>query len=177
MQSMRLMVVATLGFFAGGCTIERMQQDTSYGLGAAHLEPQLSIERSSRWRIDDPGYLTLVAEYDPNDRRQVEFLNAAYLGINRVYPQTVLDELPAAAGAAPRWSADPAALFIHVDMPPAASRGVARFPVALIDGRTGFVIDRATLTLRSSWWGSAANDPAEVTQLFYNYASQLRPSQ
>ena len=170
---MRLVFFAMLGLL-GGCTLERMQQDSTQALAVARLSPELSIERSTRWRIDEPGYLTLVAEYDPNNEQQVAFLNAAYDGINRVYPRTVLDPVPAIFGVPPSTS-EPVELLIHVDIP-ASTGGVARFPVALVDVRTGTVIDRATLTLRPSWWGHA-NDPAEVAQLFYGYAAQLRPNQ
>jgi hypothetical protein len=172
----RIFLLIVFGSFAGGCTLERMQQDSAQVLGAARLAPELSVVRSTRWRIDDPGYLTLVAEYDPNDPQQVAYLNAAFLGINRVYPRTALDPVPVVAGAAPTPSVNPAALLIHVDIPPSPSGSATRFPVALVDVRTSEVIDRATLTLRPSWWGGAY-DPAEVTRLFQDYAAQLRPDQ
>jgi hypothetical protein len=68
----------------------------------------------------------------------------------------------------------PVELLMHIDIPAAAS-GISRFPIALVDVRTGSVIDRAMLSLQPSWWGSA-HDPAQVAQLFYDYAAQLRPS-
>jgi hypothetical protein len=174
--TLRVLLLIMLGSCAGGCTVERMQQDSAQVLGTARLAPQLSVVRSTRWRIDDPGYLTLVAEYDPDDAQQVAYLNAAFLGINRVYPQTALDPVPVVAGAAPTPSVRPVALLIHVDIPRASSGGATRFPVALVDVRTNEVIDRATLTLRPSWWG-ASHDPADVTRLFQDYAAQLRPNQ
>ncbi len=111
-----------LGSFVSGCTLERMRQGSAQALGTARLAPQLSVVRSTRWRIDDPGYLTLVAEYDPNDAQHVAYLNAAFLGINRVYPRTALDPVPAVAGAPPALSVTPAALLIHVHIPPAGFR-------------------------------------------------------
>jgi hypothetical protein len=175
-RTLRIFLLITLGSFAGGCTLERIQQDSAQVLGTARLAPQLSVLRSSRWRIDDPGYLTFAAEYDPNDPQQVAYLNAAFQGVNGVYPRTALDTVPVGAGAATTPGAQPVALLIHVDIPPSPSGGETRFPVALVDARTNEVIDRATLTLRPSWWG-AANDPAEVTKLFHDYAAQLRPNQ
>ena len=64
---------------------------------------------------------------------------------------------------------------MHVDIPGTTIRHQP-LSVALVDVRTGSVIDRATLTLHPGWWGSA-NDPAKVAQLFHDYAAQLRPSQ
>jgi hypothetical protein len=173
---MRLLILMVLVTLADGCTLDRIEHDSSQVLGATRLAHELSIDRSSRWRIDDPGLLMLAAEYDPNDSRQVALLNAAFDGVNRVYPQTVLDPAPAMMGAPIEIISEPVALLIHVDIPSAAAAGVTRFPVALVDVRTGYVIDRATLTLRSSWWGGS-DDSAEVAQLFHDYAAQLRPSQ
>ena len=172
---MRLLIVVTLGLLGDGCTLDRMQQDSTQVLSAVRLSDAVSIERSSRWRIDDPGYLTLVAEYDPADARQVTLLNAAFDGVSQVYPQAALDPAPAMNGAPPSPSSEPVALLIHVHIPSSARAGGTRFPVALLDVRTGNVIDRASLTVRPSWWG-AANDPTEVTQLFHDYAAQLRPN-
>ena len=171
----RMLLLVFLANLASGCTIERIEQDSTRALGVARLTDQLSIERSSRWRIDDPGYLTIVAEYDPADPAQVALLNAAFAGVNRVYPQTVLDPTPIGFTGPIALSEQPVELLMHVDIPTAAS-GINRFPIALVDVRTGTVIDRATLTLQPSWWASP-NDPRAVAQLFYDYAAQLRPSQ
>ena len=171
----RMFLLAALANLAVGCTIERIEQDSTQALGVARVTDQLSIERSSRWRLDDPGYLTIVAEYNPEDPAQVTLLNAAFAGVNRVYPQTVLDPTPVGINGPIATGEQPVELLMHVDIPDATS-GTSRFPIALVDVRTGSVIDRATLTLQPSWWGSA-NDPGKVTQLFYEYAAQLRPSQ
>jgi hypothetical protein len=170
----RIFLLAVLGNLAVGCTIERIQQDSEQALGVARITDLRSIERSSRWRVDDPGYLTIVAEYDPADQGQVALLNAAFAGVNRVYPQTVLDPTPVGLNGPVVVGEQPVELLMHIDIPAAAS-GISRFPIALVDVRTGSVIDRAMLSLQPSWWGSA-HDPAQVAQLFYDYAAQLRPS-
>ncbi len=175
-QMMRLFMLAVLASLAVSCTIERIQQDSAQAFGVARVTDQLSIQRSSRWRLDDPGYLTVVAEYNPADPAQVALLNAAFAGVNRVYPQTVLDATPARVGEPVGVGDQPVELLMHVDIPSTAGSGATRFPIALVDVRTGSVIDRATLTLQPSWWGSS-DDPAQVAQLFYEYAAQLRPSQ
>jgi hypothetical protein len=172
---MRLVIVVLLSVLASGCTLERVQQDSAQVLGTLHVAQQLSIERSSRWRIDDPGFLTMAAEYDPADPQQVALLDAAFAGVNRVYPQTVLDRAPTASGALPDVF-EPVAMLIRVDIPSSSGGGTTRFPVAVIDVRTGSVIDRAMLTLRPSAWG-AANAPSDVAQLFSDYAAELRPAQ
>jgi len=171
----RILLIAFLANLTCGCTIERIEHDTTQALGVARLTDQLSVERSSRWRVDDPGYLTIIAEYDPADPAQVALLNAAFAGVNRVYPRTVLDPTPIGLNGPIAIDEQPIELLMHVDIPATAS-DINRFPIALVEGRTGNVIDRATLTLRPSWRGSA-NDPAAVEQLFHDYAAQLRPSQ
>ncbi len=170
----RILLLAALGNLAVGCTIERIQQDSEQALGVTRMTDLRSIERSSRWRVDDPGYLTIVAEYDPADQAQVALLNAAFAGVNRAYPQTVLDPTPVGLNGPVGVGEQPVEVLMHIDIPAAAS-GTTRFPIALVDVRTGGVIDRAILSLQPSWWGSA-NDPAQVAQLFYDYAAQLRPS-
>ena len=172
---MRILMLWALVNLAIGCTVERIQHDSAQALGAARATDQLSIQRSSRWRIDDPGYLTMVAEYNPADPAQVALLNAAFAGVNRVYPQTVLDSTPAGIDQPVATGDQPVELLMHVDIPSTAGSGATHFPVALVDVRTGSVIDRATLTLQSSWWGSS-DGPAQVAELFYEYAAQLRPS-
>jgi hypothetical protein len=67
-------------------------------------------------------------------------------------------------------------MLIRVDIPSPSGSGTTRFPVAVIDVRTASVIDRAMLTLRPSAWG-AGNGPADVAQLFSDYAAELRPVQ
>ncbi len=171
----RMFLLVALANLAVGCTIERIEQDTTRAFGIAGATDQLSIERSSRWRLDDPGYLTIVAEYNPEDPAQVALLNAAFYGVNRVYPQTVLDPIPVGPVAPIASNGQPVELLMHVDIPDATS-SAGRFPVALVDARTGSVIDRATLTLHPGWW-SSVNDPGKVAQLFHDYAAQLRPSQ
>jgi len=158
----------------GGCTLDRIEQDSRQYLGVARLSDEYSVERSTRWRLDDPGRLEMDATYDPSDPRQLRLLRAAYEGVIRVYPMTSLAQVPGYVGAQ-RLADEPVALLLHVDIP--ADRGrLDRFPVALVDLRTGAVIDRATLTVRAPWWGSA-DDASAVAQLFSDYASQLRPSQ
>lgn len=172
----RLFIFGLLANLAIGCTVERIQHDSAQTLGVARLTDQLSAQRSSRWRLDDPGYLTMVAEYNPADPVQVTLLDAAFAGVNRVYPQTVLDPTLAGVRAAPIVGEQPVELLMHVDIPSTIGSGAARFPIALVDVRTGSVIDRAVLTLRPSWWG-LSDDPGQVAELFYQYAAQLRPSQ
>ncbi len=173
---MRVFMIWLLANLAIGCTVERIQQDSAHALGVARVTDQLSIQRSSRWRLDDPGYLTMVAEYNPQDPVQVTLLNAAFAGVNRVYPQTVLDPTPAGVGEPVVVGDQPVELLMHVDIPSTAGSGATRFPIALVDVRTGSVIDRATLTLRPGWWGSS-DDPGKIAELFYEYAAQLRPDQ
>lgn len=171
----RTFLLVVLANLAVGCTIERIEQDTTRALGIAGATDQLSIERSSRWRLDDPGYLTFVAEYNPEDQAQVALLHAAFSGVSRVYPQAVLDPSPVGAVAPIASNGQPVELLMHVDIPGTTS-STSLFPVALVDARTGNVIDRATLALHPGWWGSS-NDPGKVAQLFHDYAAQLRPSQ
>ena len=68
------------------------------------------------WRLDDPGYLTIVAEYNPEDPAQIALLNAAFSGVNRVYPQTVLDPIPVGAVAPIAFNGQPVELLMHVDI-------------------------------------------------------------
>ena len=158
----------------GGCTLDRIEHDSAQYLGMARLSDEYTVERSTRWRLDDPGRLEMDATYDSNDPRQIRLLRAAYDGVARVYPLTVLEQNPSYVGAS-RLSDEPVALLLHVDIPPDGGRS-EQFPVALVDLRTGAVVDRATLTVRAGWWDSA-DDAAAVAQLFSDYASQLRPSQ
>ena len=60
----------------------------------------------------------MVAEYDPDDPQQVAYLDAAFLGVNRVYPQTVLDPLPVVRAPRRHRGVQPVAMLIHVDIPP-----------------------------------------------------------
>lgn len=120
--------------------------------------------------------LLAVLEYDLPDQGRVALSNAAFAGVNRVYPQTVLDPTPVGLNRPVAVGEQPVELLMHIDIPATATSGTTRFPIALVDVRTGSVIDRAMVSLRPSWWGSAS-DPGHVAQLFYDYAAQLRPSQ
>ena len=158
----------------GGCTLERIEHDSTQYLGMAGVSERYTVERSTRWRLDDPGRLEMDANFDPNDPGQVRLLRAAYDGVAQVYPLTLLRQEPTDVGTS-RQPEDPVALLIHIDIP-ATGGHTKDFPVALVDIRTGAVIDRATLMVRSGWWGSA-DDAAAVSQLFCDYASSLRPKQ
>jgi hypothetical protein len=158
----------------GGCTLDRIEHDSAQYLAMARLSDEYNVERGTRWRLDDPGRLEMDATYDPNDARQIRLLQAAYVGVTRVYPLTLLEQSPAYLGVR-RPSDEPVALLLHVDIPAADGRS-DEFPVALVDLRTGAVIDRARLTVRAGWWRSA-DDAGAVSQLFSDYAAQLRPIQ
>jgi len=170
---MRKVFIAGLCLICG-CTLERIEHDSAQYLGMARLSDEYTVERSARWRLDDPGRLEMDATYDPNDARQVRLLRAAYDGVTRVYPLTELAQFPAYLGVQ-RLSDEPVALLLHVDIPARGERSDS-FPVALVDLRTGAVIDRATLTVRAAEWGNPDAAHA-VAQLFSDYASQLRPRQ
>lgn len=173
---MRTVMALVFSCCISGCTLERIEQDTGHGLGVVRLADAYSIQRSARWRIGDPGNVALVAAYDPSNEQQIAALNAAYDGVTRVYPQTVLDRQPTAFGVIPEWDPDPFTLLIHVGIPAVNGTDPAIYPIALLDVRSGAVIDRATLTLQSSWRG-AVDDPESIARLFAGYAAQLRPSQ
>ena len=173
---MRVAIGLLFSCFLGGCTLERMEQDAAQSLGVVRLADEHSIQRSSRWRIGDPGNIAMVAAYDPENAQQVALLNAAYAGVTRVYPQTVLDRQPTTFGVIPAWNPDPFALLIHVGIPAVNGTDAAIYPVALLDVRTGAVIDRAMLTLQPSWWG-AVDNAESIARLFAGYAAQLQPVQ
>lgn len=164
------------GCCLGGCTLERVEQDAAQGLGVVRLADTYSIQRSTRWRIGDPENVAMAAAYDPSDARQVAVLNAAYAGVTRVYPQTVLDRQTTTFGVVPQWNPDPFALLIHVGIPSVNNTAAAIYPIALLDVRTGAVIDRAMLTLQPSWWG-AVDDAESIARLFADYAAKLQPVQ
>jgi hypothetical protein len=168
---MRMVLIAGLCML-GGCTVDGIEHDASQALGATRLTDQYTIERSSRWRVYDSDGIAMDANYDPSDERQLRLLRAAYDGVMRVYPRATLDPTPKAL-AAPDASTRSVALRLHVDIPPHGG-GALGFAVALVDAQTGGVIDRATLAVRSSWWGGA-EDPAAISRLFCDYALQLRP--
>jgi hypothetical protein len=165
---MRSSIILVVVLALAGCTLDRMEHETGKALGVVGISDSYSIERSSRWRVDDPTLLELSATYDPSNEREAALVQAAYAGIASVYPQTVFDP---PAQALPTGLDVP--LRMHVDV---VSPGANSFPVALIDGRTGYVIDRATLTLRRGVSGSP-DDDAAVSRLFAKYADGLRRRQ
>ncbi len=162
---MRLTVLISIALaLLEGCTLARIEHDGSEAAGAARLTNGYSIDRSSRWRLADSEPLEFSAARDPEDPGEVELIGAAYAGVARVFPQAVL----VAADAADTGTA----VRMVVELPRDGARS-DRFPVTLLDARAGGLIDRAVLTLHSGWGSSPG--PSGVSQLFADYALQLRP--
>jgi len=173
---MRIAMGLVFSCWLGGCTLERIEQDTAQALGVVRLADAHSIQRSTRWRMGDPDNVAMVAAYDPNDAQQVAVLNAAYAGVTRIYPQTVLDRQPTTFGVIPEWNPEPFAVLIHVGIPSFNGTDAGIYQIALLDVRTGAVIDRAMLTLQPRWRGGL-DDAESIARLFAGYAAQLQPVQ
>lgn len=166
------------------CSFAPVSRGLSNALAVTGQTAHHDAQRSTRWKIAHPSSVILSGEFDESSAADHAFLVAARDGLRRVIPQTQLNESPI-DGTAMREAvtAHQAELRIHVRVPsyqsavpmPGAAPTVS-VDVALLDGRSGQLIERAQLRMSPAWWQMRV-DEAHIAGLFEHYAEQLVASQ
>ncbi len=179
---MRRLPFLVLLCLSQGCNYAPIANGLTTGLALTGQAPHYEAHRSTRWTIADPSSVILTGDYDPATAADQRFLAAAHDGLRRIFPQTSLQPAPLNVNAASMAAAvadEPAELRVHVVVPRYADNlplpGAASafdVEVALLDGRTGRLIERARLRLAPAWWQANVGHRS-IADLFENYAAQL----